>query len=157
MSHAGDRARSPRVVWYAVDMLRVVFLAVLVVGCNKKTTESTPGSATGSAASRSSTGSAANGSAANAELYKVRGKVVELADDEVYIHHEAMPAIRGFDGTVKPMASMTMPFGRNTTSFDGLAAGSLVEVEFTVHYDSDPTIRLTKITKLPPDTTLELP
>lgn len=94
--------------------------------------------------------------AAAVERYSGRGKIVALAADKVDIHHERIPAIRGFDGTIKPMDSMTMPFARNQASFSDLAVGDIVAFEFTVHYDAAPTLRLTRITKLPPESALEL-
>lgn len=95
--------------------------------------------------------------AAAGEHFSSRGKIVALSPDQAQIHHERMPAIRAFDGTIKPMDSMTMPFARSEASFAGLAVGELVSFEFTVHYDASPTLRLVRISKLPPETVLELP
>lgn len=91
------------------------------------------------------------------EVFHTRGKIVGLSKKTLDLHHERIAAIRGFDGTIKPMESMTMPFGRNGTSFEGLAVGDIVEISFTAHYDSDPTLRLVTLAKLPADTKLALP
>lgn len=67
-----------------------------------------------------------------------------------------MPAVRTYDGRLAPMESMTMPFAPPSSGAPKLSAGDLVSFEFTVHYDSDPTLRLTRIEKLPPGTPLVL-
>jgi Cu/Ag efflux protein CusF len=95
-------------------------------------------------------------SAERREQYSVRGKIVELSQDEVFIHHERIPAIRTFDGAIRPMESMAMPFARDQTSLAGLAVGDAVAIAFSVHFDSGPTLRLSSIAKLPPQTVLEL-
>jgi hypothetical protein len=51
---------------------------------------------------------------------------------------------------------MTMPFARAQTSFAGLAVGDPVSIEFTAHYGESPTLRLTRIEKLPAETALDL-
>lgn len=91
------------------------------------------------------------------ERYRVRGKIVGMSAEEIDLHHERIAAIRGYDGTVKPMESMTMPFGRGQVSLADLSVGDVVDVQFTVHFDADPTLRLVAIVKLPRDTKLELP
>lgn len=92
---------------------------------------------------------------ATSEHYASRGRIVGVSPKSLDIHHERLPAIRGFDGTIKPMESMTMPFARDPSSAE-VAVGDLVQFEFTVHYNSDPTLRLTQIAKLPADVNLEL-
>lgn len=94
---------------------------------------------------------------ASGERFSGRGRITEISAKSVDIHHERLAAVRGFDGTIEPMESMTMPFARSATSFDGLAVGDLVEFEFTVHYGDGPTLRLARIAKLPPGTALQLP
>lgn len=96
-------------------------------------------------------------SSRTAEQCRARGKIVGISPEKIDLHHERIAAIRGFDGTFKPMESMTMPFGRNRTSFAGLVVGDIVDIQFTVHFDSDPTLRLVEITKLPVDTKLDIP
>lgn len=115
----------------------ILVIASLAVGCRKSPTQQPASSTSG-------------------DRYSSRGKIVSLSPEEADIHHERIPAIRGYDGTVKPMSSMTMPFARTQASFEGIAVGDAVEFEFTVHYDAEPTLRLTRIVKLPPGTTLEL-
>lgn len=95
--------------------------------------------------------------AATGEHYSSRGKIIALSPDQAQIQHERIPAIRAFDGTVKPMESMTMPFARSEASFAGIAVGDLVSFEFTVHYETGPTLRLVRITKLPSEAVLNLP
>jgi Cu/Ag efflux protein CusF len=69
-----------------------------------------------------------------------------------------MPAIRTFDGQLAPMASMTMPFAPTPSAPIGnLTVGDKIAFEFTVHYDATPTLRLTRVEKLPPGTQLSLP
>ena len=92
---------------------------------------------------------------ATGERYASRGRIVGVSPKSLDIHHARLPAIRGFDGTIKPMESMTMPFARDQVSAE-VAVGDLVQFEFTVHYDVDPTLRLIEIGKLPADTKLEL-
>jgi Cu/Ag efflux protein CusF len=104
----------------------------------------------------SSTATAACRSAQRSEQYSVRGKIIELSRDEVFIHHERIPAIRTFDGAIRPMESMAMSFARDQTSLAGLAVGDAVAISFTVHFDSGPTLRLSSISKLPAETALEL-
>jgi len=90
------------------------------------------------------------------ERYTVRGRIERISADSVDIHHERIAAIKGFSGKVAPMDSMTMPFARAQTSFAGLAVSDPVAIEFTAHYDASPTLRLTRIEKLPADTALDL-
>lgn len=92
-----------------------------------------------------------------AEQFEARGQISAIAGSSLDIHHERMPAIRTFEGTLAPMDSMTMPFATNGVSIEGLAKGDIVSFAFTVHYDADPTLRLTRIVKLPADTRLVLP
>lgn len=125
----------PRCVWISLVLVSVAF-----AGCRDKPQDGTK-----------------SVSATAAERYRVRGKIVGMSPDEIDLQHERIAAIRGFDGTIKPMESMTMPFGRDQTSLAGLSVGDVVEIQFTVHFDSDPTLRLVEITKLPTSTKLELP
>lgn len=92
-----------------------------------------------------------------AEQFEARGRIAAISAREVEIHHERIAAIRTFDGKLAPMASMTMPFGTAGVSTAGLAAGDLVSFAFSVHYDAGPTLRLTRLDRLPAGTTLELP
>jgi hypothetical protein len=93
---------------------------------------------------------------ASGERYHGRGRIVALSRDLAVIHHERMAAVKGFDGEIGPMESMTMQFAHAQTSFSGLAVDDAVELEFTVHFDEGPTMRLVRITKLPAGTVLRL-
>jgi hypothetical protein len=93
---------------------------------------------------------------ANQEHFSSRGKLVGIKDKMVDIHHEAMPSVRGFDGTLGPMMSMRMSFAAPPAGVGAVAIGDVVAFEFTVHYDAEPTLRLTRIDKLPADTRLVL-
>lgn len=138
-------------------MQRAVFALLalsLSFGCRDSPKASPPAPAT--APSGSAPAPAPANSEPAAERYRVRGKIVSLAAEELELHHERIPAIRGYDGTVKPMESMTMPFGRNQMSFANLAVGDAIEIQFTVHFDAEPTLRLVEIVKLPAGTKLEL-
>jgi len=95
-------------------------------------------------------------STAPTESFHSRGRVERVSARELDIHHEDMAAIRGYSGKLEPMASMTMPFGVPAGGAPGIAVGDLVDFEFTTHFDAPPTLRLTRITKLPATTTLEL-
>lgn len=91
------------------------------------------------------------------ETFRSRGRIERVSKQELDIHHERIPSIRKYDGTLGPMDSMTMAFATSASAPSaGLAAGDLVQFEFSVHYDAPPTLRLASIAKLPPDTKLEL-
>ncbi|MDX2086545.1 MAG: copper-binding protein [Kofleriaceae bacterium] len=90
------------------------------------------------------------------ERFTSRGKVIAIDDKRVEIHHEAMPSVRGYDGTLGPMMSMTMAFAVPPGGPGSIAVGDVVAFEFTVHFDSEPTLRLTRLDKLPAGTTLVL-
>lgn len=96
--------------------------------------------------------------AADQERFAARGKIVKVSDKALDIQHEAIAAVRDFEGKLSPMESMTMQFhATSQVPIAGYAAGDLVAFEFTVHYKEPPTLRLTKLEKLPPDTKLQLP
>jgi Cu/Ag efflux protein CusF len=97
-------------------------------------------------------------SAAAAEHYASRGRVVSITAKDVEIRHEMVPGVRGYDGTRRAMDSMTMPFAITAGApVAGIAVSDIVSFEFSIHFDSSPTLRLTRIAKLPPDTKLDLP
>jgi Cu/Ag efflux protein CusF len=136
-------------------MLRIALVLVLIIGCGGE--KKGGGGATAGSAPSGPAGSGSAEAPLSPDRVRTRGKIVAMSAEELEIHHERIEAIRGYDGTVKPMEAMTMPFGRNSTSFEGLAVGDLVEFVFTVHFDSEPTLRIVKITKLPADTKLAIP
>ncbi|MFG0293152.1 MAG: copper-binding protein [Phycisphaerales bacterium JB050] len=91
--------------------------------------------------------------------YTVRGQVVSLptADDDLMVHHEAIPEFRKPSGT--GMKTMTMPFplGKGI-SLDGIEPGDKVNIAFAVDYEegwSPIAYRVTKIEELPADTQLD--
>lgn len=96
------------------------------------------------------------------EQFTARGQIVAVRPDALDIHHERIAAMRGIDGQVHPMDSMTMPFGipdrlGESLRTTPLAVGDAVTFTFEVHRESAPILRLTSIEKLPAGTRLELP
>jgi Cu/Ag efflux protein CusF len=99
-------------------------------------------------------------SAVSSEVFAGRGRVVQVDPGrlEVEIHHERIDAVRGFDGKLVAMESMTMPFAATAAvQLLGLHSGDPVRFEFTVHYEAEPTLRLASIERLPAETPLALP
>ena len=95
---------------------------------------------------------------ADQERFAARGKVVKVSDKALDIQHEAIAAVRDFEGKLTPMESMTMQFHATAqVPIAGYVVGDAVAFEFTVHYKEPPTLRLTKLEKLPLDTKLALP
>lgn len=98
---------------------------------------------------------------APAAQYTVRGEIKSLpqpgADAVLYVHHEAIPTFVTREGQQRGMMSMSMPFAvPDNVSLDGLAPGDKVEMTFAVHWDQNPSTRITAIRELPPDTQLTL-
>jgi Cu/Ag efflux protein CusF len=95
-------------------------------------------------------------------VYDTRGTLRSLPGsgdlpDKVMIHHEALPSFKNAAGTVVGMESMAMAFTpADGLSLAGLAAGDDVAITFEVRWNADPLLRLTRIAKLPPGTSLEL-
>lgn len=96
------------------------------------------------------------------QAYTVRGEVTatpgegDLTENQVRIHHEAIPGFVGYDGEVVGMASMTMPFpAADTVELGELAVGDKIEFTFEVNWDDSPGYRITAIRKLPPETELD--
>jgi Cu/Ag efflux protein CusF len=97
------------------------------------------------------------GSAVAAERYEARGRIVAIDGDRVDIHHERLAAIRGWDGKVKPMDSMVMPFTAiDGVSLAGFAPGDPIRFAFEVHYEESPTLRLVKLDRLPASEPLDV-
>lgn len=96
------------------------------------------------------------------QVYTVRGRIESLpAPDrpgsELQILHEPIPSFVNKDGKVVGMDTMVMPFTPAPgVSLEGLARGDIVEFTFEVRWKSRPYSQLTRIQKLPPDTTLNL-
>jgi hypothetical protein len=93
-----------------------------------------------------------------AATYTARGKIASLptASSDMYLQHEAIPTFKDKDGKVVGMGTMTMPFplAKGVTT-DGLAVGDGVEFEFSVWWQPRVSYEVTRITKLPPGTTLD--
>jgi len=144
-------------------------ICMLVTGCSKSsnpqaadTTTTTPPAA--HAADKQQEAS----SDTPVQTYTVRGEIVGLPAkdrpfDELQIHHEAIPNFADRNGKVmenskgmKGMMAMTMPYPvAKGVSLDGYKIGDKIEFTFQVTWGEDyPTYAITKITKLPPDTTL---
>lgn len=94
--------------------------------------------------------------------YTVRGKIVMLPDPanpttEFRVHHEPIPTFKTPDGKVVGMGEMEMPFPVSDPALlQGLAVGDAVEITFADWYKPIRSYKVTSITKLPADTTLNL-
>jgi Cu/Ag efflux protein CusF len=95
------------------------------------------------------------------DAYTVRGEVVELPDPadprpQISLHHEAIDDLKGTDGTIWGMDSMTMSFDvTETVALEGIAAGDKVEFVLEVDWNADPPSWVSQVRQLPPDTELE--
>jgi len=91
--------------------------------------------------------------------YTVKGvfKGYDEATKQIAIHHEAIPTFKNREGEESGMMSMQMSF-RVGDGVDPstLAADDKIEFEFDVEWDQSPAIKVTKVTKLPPETELAL-
>ena len=93
-----------------------------------------------------------------AERFTTRGKIMRIEGNTLDIQHEHIAKMRTVDGTLEPMAPMTMVFSATSAApIDGIAVADLVKIEFTTHYRTDAVLRLVSIEKLPASTKLELP
>lgn len=94
--------------------------------------------------------------------YTTRGQIVQVPDpdsplSDLQIHHEEIPEFVSKSGEVVGMREMTMPFPpAEGVSLRGLNVGDKVEVVFEVDWDNKPYFQMTKITKLAPETELNL-
>lgn len=92
-----------------------------------------------------------------AATYTTRGKIEALpsASGDLSILHEPIPEFKDKDGTVVGMGTMSMPFPLAAgVSLDGLSVGDAVEFDFSVWWRPRVAYEVTRIVKLPPDTTL---
>jgi hypothetical protein len=93
------------------------------------------------------------------EVYTVRGEVERLptpSDRELWIHHEAVPTLRGISGKQVGMESMSMPFDLGPGELPPrLAVGDKVRFELHVdwHAETHP-VWVGGIERLPPETEL---
>ncbi|MCC6677902.1 MAG: copper-binding protein [Phycisphaerales bacterium] len=96
-----------------------------------------------------------------AATYEVRGLITRLPDPRnaatnLSIHHEAIPTFT-VKGKVVGMAEMTMPFPTAPElSLSGIAVGDPVRFVMEVREKPRMTYQITKISKLPADTKLDL-
>jgi Cu/Ag efflux protein CusF len=93
------------------------------------------------------------------QTYTVRARVVSLPSETsqyLQVHHEAIPDFVGGSGEVVGMEEMTMPFPWMHPLIDlaVLKPGDVVAITFEVRYKADPRSLVTKIEKLPAETTL---
>ena len=93
--------------------------------------------------------------------YTVRGQVkaVSVETKELQFHHEAIPTFVNAKGKQTGMMAMVMPFhvldDVKGVKLAELAAGDKVEIAFSTHWKTRPTLRITSITRLTPETELE--
>ncbi|MDX2131888.1 MAG: copper-binding protein [Planctomycetota bacterium] len=94
------------------------------------------------------------------QTYTVRGRIDALPQPPapLAIHHELIPEFLDRTGKVVGMREMVMDFPDLApgVSLEGLKAGDPIEFTFEVRWKSDPRARVTRIVRLPDDTTLEL-
>jgi Copper binding periplasmic protein CusF len=96
-----------------------------------------------------------------ADVYTVRGIVEQLPqpngpNNEIFIHHMAIPGFRDAQGKVVGMMSMTMPFPvARGVSLAGIEPGDPVEFTFAVAWKGRIGHELVRIHKLPPGTVVD--
>ncbi len=94
--------------------------------------------------------------------YTLRGRIEQLPDPAVkgsmlQIHHERIEGWVNSKGEAKSMNSMIMPFPpANGVSLAGLSIGDLVEFKVEFDFSRLPPQRTVSITKLAPDTALNI-
>lgn len=89
--------------------------------------------------------------------YSSRGEIVEIEAGSVVIHHETIADFVTSDGQVMPMAAHAMGFTpAQGVSLNNISVGDKVEFAFDVWWQPLPGFELSRITKLPPDTELDI-
>jgi hypothetical protein len=93
--------------------------------------------------------------------YTLRGRITGFPNppkESLRIHHEALPDFTDAEGKVIGMDEMEMhfPFVAPDVSFDGLKLNEPIEATMEMRYKSEPRFLITRITKLPEDTKLNL-
>ena len=91
--------------------------------------------------------------------YTVRGQVVSLptANDDLMVHHEAIPEYRSAAGVGMDVMTMPFPLGEGV-SLEGVEPGDKVSITFSVDYKvgwSPIGYRVIAIEELPADTELD--
>lgn len=88
--------------------------------------------------------------------YSTRGEV-KAVGKQLEIHHEAIPDYRSRTGKPIGMMSMSMPFDvASGVSVTGVTPGTKVAFTFEVRWSGDPTLQITALSVLPPETPLAL-
>lgn len=88
--------------------------------------------------------------------YTVRGRIMEVGESSVAIHHEAIPDFTNREGEVSGMDSMTMMFHRPESVPLAAEVGDAVELTFDVRWSGDHTLTITRIGALEEGVELEL-
>lgn len=92
--------------------------------------------------------------------YRTRGVVYQLPaapGGELVVFHEAVPEFVDRKGERSGMDSMSMPFAiPEEVSLDGVEKGDKVEIAFEVRWKGAPTLVITELRELAPDTELQL-
>ena len=95
------------------------------------------------------------------KTYTLRGRITGFPNpprEALRIHHEALPDFTDAEGKVIGLDEMEMhfPFVSPSVSFDGLKLNEPIEATMEMRYKSEPRFLITRITKLPEDTKLNL-
>jgi hypothetical protein len=90
--------------------------------------------------------------------YNTRGILKSLPEGEdrtVQILHEAIPTFKDASGEVRGMDSMEMPFSLDKAiNANDLAVGDKIVFQFETRFGQKPTLVVTTIAKMPPETPL---
>ncbi|MFQ5767145.1 MAG: copper-binding protein [Acidobacteriota bacterium] len=98
-----------------------------------------------------------------ADYYTVRAKVIGLPEPgsefpRIFLHHEAIKDLKGVDGAVWGMDSMTMPFFlAKGVDLNGVAVGDIVEFTLKVDWKAETPQEIISMKRLQPGTQLVLP
>jgi hypothetical protein len=94
------------------------------------------------------------------EHYATRGVITAVTRDPdetvVTLHHEAVPSFKDRDGKPSAMGSMKMNFSLGQQPATDLAVGDKLSIDFEVHWNGGPPLRITRRQKLPSETPLTL-
>jgi Cu/Ag efflux protein CusF len=130
-------------------------LVLSLVGCEKR-------SPSAQQSSSKPNGTAAPALANADAIYVVRGFVTELPDPasptkELHVHHEPISDFKNAEGIVVGMDEMDMPFPvSDLTLLEAIRVGDVVEMTVSYRYEPVRPSKVTKLTKLPFGTTLNL-
>ena len=128
----------------AAALALVAMLATVAAGCHGEVPKDMP---------------AQDRSPADAS-YRTRGVVYQLPaspQGELVLFHEAVTEFVDRKGERSGMDSMAMPFAvPEEVSLEGLEKGDKVEIAFEVRWQGAPTLLITELRELPPETELHL-